>query len=173
MVFKQCIIAGRFRKIMDFNISDRMKHIDPRPLKDMFAYGVDPEIISFACGNPDAALFPNRELAVIAAGILEPDEGTVVKGRDVSISYLAQTPDFGTDRSPYEAVMHGRRPGTEEEAQARAMLNGRTFVTPDDVSALAVPVLAHRLVLNRKSSHAGSRAADLVAAVVKKTRVPV
>lgn len=56
---------------MDFNISDRMKHIDPRPLKDMFAYGVDPEIISFACGNPDAALFPNRELAVIAADILE------------------------------------------------------------------------------------------------------
>ena len=62
-------------------------------------------------------------LLKIAAGILEPDEGTVVKGRDVSISYLAQTPDFGTDRSPYEAVMHGRRPGTEAEAQARAMLN--------------------------------------------------
>ena len=62
-------------------------------------------------------------LLKIAAGILEPDEGTVVKGRDISISYLAQTPDFGTDRSPYEAVMHDRRPGTEEEAQARAMLN--------------------------------------------------
>ena len=58
-------------------------------------------------------------------------------------------------------------------AQARALLNGRAFVTPDDVSSLAVPVLAHRLIPNRKSSHAGASAADLIAAIVKKTRVPV
>ncbi len=58
-------------------------------------------------------------------------------------------------------------------AQARALLNGREFVTPDDVSSLAGPVLTHRLILNQKSRHAGLSAADLVAAVVKKTRVPV
>lgn len=32
-------------------------------------------------------------------------------------------------------------------AQARALLMGRGFVTPDDTLALAVPVLAHRLVM--------------------------
>ena len=32
-------------------------------------------------------------------------------------------------------------------ARATACLSGRAFVTPDDVAALAVPVLAHRLVL--------------------------
>ncbi|OIR18638.1 ATPase family [mine drainage metagenome] len=32
-------------------------------------------------------------------------------------------------------------------AQARALLDGRDFVIPDDVSAQAVPVLAHRLAL--------------------------
>ena len=58
-------------------------------------------------------------------------------------------------------------------AQAHALLNGREFVTPDDVSVLAVPVLAHRLILNQKSRHAGVSAPDLVAAVVKKMRVPV
>ena len=47
------------------------------------------------------------------------------------------------------------------------------FVKPDDVSFLAAPVLAHRLILNRKSSHAGVQAEDLIAAIVKKTRVPV
>jgi len=47
-----------------------MKNVDPRPLKDMFAYGVDPEIISFACGNPDPSLFPNSELSAIAAKAL-------------------------------------------------------------------------------------------------------
>jgi len=62
-------------------------------------------------------------LLKIAAGIVHPDEGTVIKGRDVRIAYLAQTPDFGEDRFPYEAVMHGRTPGTEAEAEARSMLN--------------------------------------------------
>lgn len=62
-------------------------------------------------------------LLKIAAGIVQPDEGTVVKGRDVRISYLAQSPEFENDRSPYEAVMHGRKPGSEEEAEARSMLN--------------------------------------------------
>jgi MoxR-like ATPase len=32
-------------------------------------------------------------------------------------------------------------------AQARALLSARAFVTPDDVKALAVPVMAHRVVL--------------------------
>ena len=58
-------------------------------------------------------------------------------------------------------------------AQARALLNGRDFVKPDDVSSLAGPVLTHRLILNRKSRHAGLSAHELVAAVVKKTHVPV
>ena len=58
-------------------------------------------------------------------------------------------------------------------ARAYAAMNGRAFVTPDDVSSLAGPVLTHRLILNQKSRHAGVSAPDLVAAVVKKTRVPV
>ena len=32
-------------------------------------------------------------------------------------------------------------------ARARAVLDGRDFVAPDDVKALAVPALAHRLTL--------------------------
>ena len=32
-------------------------------------------------------------------------------------------------------------------AQALAAIRGRSFVIPDDVKALAVPVLAHRVIL--------------------------
>jgi MoxR-like ATPase len=39
-------------------------------------------------------------------------------------------------------------------AQARALLHGRDFVLPDDVVALVVPVLAHRLALARQTSDA-------------------
>jgi MoxR-like ATPase len=39
-------------------------------------------------------------------------------------------------------------------AQARALLHGRDFVLPDDVTELALPILAHRLVLVRQTSDA-------------------
>jgi MoxR-like ATPase len=54
-------------------------------------------------------------------------------------------------------------------AQARAVLAGREYVTPEDVRALAVPVLAHRLVL----AHGNHRAEDLVAASVSRVPVPL
>ncbi|MBE7536970.1 MAG: MoxR family ATPase [Opitutaceae bacterium] len=39
-------------------------------------------------------------------------------------------------------------------AQARALILGRDFVLPDDVVALVLPVLAHRLAMGRQSSDA-------------------
>ena len=39
-------------------------------------------------------------------------------------------------------------------AQARALVNGRDFVLPDDVSELVAPILAHRLALARQTSDA-------------------
>ena len=62
-------------------------------------------------------------LLKIVAGIVESDEGQVICGRDVTISYLAQNPEYPEDETVLGAVMPGRRSGTEEEAQARSMLN--------------------------------------------------
>jgi MoxR-like ATPase len=39
-------------------------------------------------------------------------------------------------------------------AQARALVNGRDFVLPDDVTELFIPVLAHRLALSRQTGDA-------------------
>src|ERR1700712_3944991 len=39
-------------------------------------------------------------------------------------------------------------------AQARALVHGRDFVLPDDVSELVTPILAHRLALGRQTSDA-------------------
>jgi MoxR-like ATPase len=55
-------------------------------------------------------------------------------------------------------------------AQARALLAGRPHVLPDDVRALAVSVLAHRLQL--KSGPDTARARDLVAQVSAGVPVP-
>lgn len=56
-------------------------------------------------------------------------------------------------------------------SQAIALLSGKTFVTPDHVKRIAVPVLSHRLVLK---SAAGAEAADqIVAGILDRTKVPV
>jgi MoxR-like ATPase len=57
--------------------------------------------------------------------------------------------------------------------QARALLAGRDFALPDDVKALAAPVLAHRLVLSTEARLRGQTPDGLVAAVLDSVEVPV
>jgi MoxR-like ATPase len=56
--------------------------------------------------------------------------------------------------------------------QAWAASKGRDFATPDDVKAVAVPVLAHRLVLEPKSKYAGVDPRAIVREVLEQQPVP-
>jgi MoxR-like ATPase len=56
----------------------------------------------------------------------------------------------------------------QQAAQAWALSEGRDFVLPDDVKALAEPVLVHRLVLRGRTA-----AKDVVAEVMDQVRVPL
>ena len=58
-------------------------------------------------------------------------------------------------------------------AKARALSEGRDYVLPDDVKAIAAPVLAHRLILAPEARSAGLSAAELVGEAVEQTPVPV
>ena len=57
-------------------------------------------------------------------------------------------------------------------SQAQAMLDGRDFVTPDDVRSLAVPVLAHRVALDTKAKYGGVRNESVIEEALEKTAVP-
>ncbi|MBJ2119671.1 MoxR family ATPase [Arthrobacter sp. MSA 4-2] len=57
-------------------------------------------------------------------------------------------------------------------AKATAALEGRDFVLPDDITAMAGPVLAHRLMLDRRAASAGETAASVVENVLSKVPVP-
>ncbi|WTX00657.1 AAA family ATPase [Streptomycetaceae bacterium NBC_01309] len=57
-------------------------------------------------------------------------------------------------------------------ARVRAAAAGRAYVMPEDVKALAGPVLAHRLLLAPESESAGVTAADLVADLLTRVAVP-
>ncbi len=57
-------------------------------------------------------------------------------------------------------------------ARAQAALSGRGFVVPDDVQAVAVPVLAHRLLLTPDAQASRRSPVDIVRALVGRTPVP-
>ena len=53
-----------------------------------------------------------------------------------------------------------------------AAMAGRDFITPDDVQQLAVPVLAHRLVLSNEARPAGEDAESLLTKLLQTVPVP-
>ncbi|HAZ27288.1 TPA: magnesium chelatase [Candidatus Acetothermia bacterium] len=57
-------------------------------------------------------------------------------------------------------------------SRARAALAGRDFVLPDDVKAVAVPALAHRLILSPELWTRDVRTEDIVGGIVAQTPVP-
>jgi MoxR-like ATPase len=57
-------------------------------------------------------------------------------------------------------------------ARAEAVLSGREFVIPDDVQAVAVPVLAHRLLLTSEAHATRRSAPDLVRQLLQRIPVP-
>jgi MoxR-like ATPase len=58
-------------------------------------------------------------------------------------------------------------------AKARALAEGRDYVLPDDVKAIARAVLAHRLILAPEARSAGLTAEEIVGEAVEQTPVPV
>jgi MoxR-like ATPase len=58
-------------------------------------------------------------------------------------------------------------------AKARALSEGRSFVSPDDVKACAEPVLAHRLILAPEARASGLAGGHLVREALEHTPVPV
>jgi MoxR-like ATPase len=57
-------------------------------------------------------------------------------------------------------------------AQALALFEGLEFVMPEQIQELAVPVIAHRVVMEPQARFSGQTAQGVVEEVVKKTRVP-
>ncbi|MCH8114946.1 MAG: MoxR family ATPase [Chloroflexi bacterium] len=61
----------------------------------------------------------------------------------------------------------------QHAAQGRAAMNGRSYVLPDDVKELAVPVLAHRLLAETTTQLRGQATAEIVREIIESTPVPI
>ena len=68
--------------------------------------------------------------------------------------------------SPRAAIMLARI------SRARALILGRSFVTPDDVKAIVKPVLRHRIKLNPEVELEGVSIDEVIDKIVKSVKVP-
>ena len=77
-----------------------------------------------------------------------------------------ESADLAVGASPRAAVL------LANAARARAALDARDYVLPDDVKALAAPVLRHRLLLSPAAEIEGKQVEVLVADLVAATEAP-
>jgi MoxR-like ATPase len=77
-----------------------------------------------------------------------------------------ESADLACGASPRAAVL------LASAARARAALEGRDYVVPDDVKTLATPVLRHRLLLSPAAEIEGKQVEALVAEMVRQTEAP-
>ena len=87
--------------------------------------------------------------------------------------YLVDLAD-ATRRHPHVAVGMSPRAtlALQRVARARAATRNRTYVTPDDIKALAEPVLAHRLLLSPAARSGQATAASVIADVLSQVPQP-
>jgi MoxR-like ATPase len=77
-----------------------------------------------------------------------------------------QHPDLALGASPRSAV------AWLQASKAHAWLNGRSFVTPDDVKAIAPPLLRHRLILRPEAQLDGLKTDSVIASLLNQVPVP-
>jgi MoxR-like ATPase len=102
------------------------------------------------------------------------DECLKVRVQDDVRRYIVQVaratrsePDVRLGASPRATLALHRA------SQVRAAMQGRDYVTPDDVKHLAVAVLAHRLIATLEARLRGRDAAAIIGSILDKLPVPV
>jgi MoxR-like ATPase len=77
-----------------------------------------------------------------------------------------ETGDFSYGASPRAAAM------LAIAARARATLEGRDYVIPDDVKALALPALRHRVILSPAAEIDGRKVDEAIGAMIERVEAP-
>lgn len=122
--------------------------------------GKTPDTVTTAC-DAEKIREMQAEVAKIKVedNVLEYMENIVAATRDEERFLLGASP---------RALLSMMR-----ASQAKAYLEGRDFVKPDDVKAVALPVLEHRVNLTAQSKIAGDTGADILRKLLLKAKIPV
>jgi MoxR-like ATPase len=113
------------------------------------------------------ACLPESELVSLRAALDD------VRVSDELVNYAVQV--VRRTRAD-EAILVGAGPRATQAllrgSRAAAALNGRDFVSPDDVRGLAQPVLEHRLILKPETELEGVRTIEVLDRILNDVAVP-
>lgn len=122
----------------------------------------------------DAIPFESVHPVTDAAGIVQIQEE--LKATAVADEMAAYIVTIANETRFHPLIKMGVSPrgsrALYKAAKVWAAKNGRCFVTPDDVQDLAVPILAHRLLLKNEARLSGKTAEVLIAEIIANTPVP-
>ena len=98
-------------------------------------------------------------------------EGILVKA-----DLVAYVVDIVRKTRTHQSVLVGAGPRATQalllSSRAFATVNGRDFVTPDDIKTMAYPVLEHRLILRPEYEIEGLTVKEVIANILKEIAVP-
>ncbi|HEY6538830.1 MAG TPA: MoxR family ATPase [Candidatus Dormibacteraeota bacterium] len=125
----------------------------------------------FGSGSPLVDLAP----------VLGPDDFPELRRAAAAVHVADQLKEYlvrivqGTRHHPELALGASARAslGLLRTSQARALLDGRDYVQPDDIKSLAEPVLLHRLVLRARAELQGASGQGLIAELLESESVPL
>ena len=110
----------------------------------------------------DAARIDAAVLGVAAVTLAQPVADYIVR----LVRATRATTELSSGASPRAAVL------LAQAARARAALDARDYVVPDDVKALAPAVLRHRLLLSPVAEIEGRSGEAIVSELVERTEAP-
>jgi MoxR-like ATPase len=134
---------------------------------------------------------PSEEVAILSAQItkhpledLQPcvtlSEVLALKGAVQSVRISEELKRYAVDLAGATRGATGVQLGASprasialmKAAQALALFDGLEFVTPEQIQELAVPVMAHRIVMEPQARFTGLTSRGVVEDIVKKIKVP-
>lgn len=147
--------------------------------KHVLAYPDRAEELSIVTGHAHGAAMPSPGLlgvqVVADAARLDAAQAAVegVRLADDIAAYVVdliratrESPDIQTGASPRAGARLARA------ARAWATLEGRDYVLPDDVKALALPALRHRVILSPAAEIEGRRIDEVINGLIEQVPAP-
>jgi MoxR-like ATPase len=125
--------------------------------------------------SPESVLESGAVKAVVTAEDLAllRNQLQLITVREELIAYLV---DIVRATRQNESVLVGAGPRATQalllSSRAHAAIAGRDFVTPDDIKAMAAPVLEHRLILRPEFEIEGLSISEVIRAVLEQIAVP-
>ncbi len=125
--------------------------------------------------SPEAVLNSGAVRVVISAEALSALRHQLeeIRVKEELTAYLV---DVVRQTRKHQGVLVGAGPRATQalllSSRAHAALSGRDFVTPDDIKALALPVLGHRIILRPEYEIEGLAVEEVVEQILQEVTVP-